>query len=147
MKKSMLRLEIKALKDHISYLERARTFYEAALEKQRDKVSLLEQKVRDLHRETEQMYHTPEFAADTKSAVDRGRQEGVRSMSQRAQNDMLAMLNDMYVEMEKIAHKYTRDLTYDVFTDNLEEPQNAKSLPDTEFAEDMVKAAYSMVDK
>lgn len=110
----------------------------------RAKLEESQKRVKQLHVENDELIHTPEFAADTKSAIDRGRQEGVRSMSQRAQNDMMSMLNDMYAEMEKIAHKYTRDLTYDVFTANVEAPQSAKSLPDTEFANILVQKAVKL---
>jgi hypothetical protein len=107
----------------------------------RTKLEESTKRVKQLYAENDELIHTPEFAADTQSAVDRGRQDGIRSLSQRAQKDMMSMLNDMYLEMEKIANKYTRDLTYDVFTGNVEAPQDAKTLPDTEFAQSLVAKA------
>jgi hypothetical protein len=152
MKKSAIRNALSLVSDELKdtkwELEEARlgmARWQSEALTLRQKLSETEKKIRELYNENDALIHTPEFAADTKAAVDRGRQDGIRSLSQRAQNDMMNMLNDMYVQMEKIANKYTRELTYDVFTGNVEAPQDAKKLPDTEFAEAMRTAAFKMV--
>lgn len=144
MKKSTMRTKLRYKDIAIDESRREIAQRDRKIERLEKEIAAAKNDIQRLYAENEKLYHTPEFAADTKSAVDRGRQEGIRSISQRAQNDMLAMLNDMYVEMERIAHKYTRDLTFDIFTDNVEPPQDAKSLPDTEFASKLVREAEDL---
>lgn len=144
MKKSTMRTKLRYKDIAIDESRRELAQRDRKIARLEQEIATAKNDIQRLYAENEKLYHTPEFAVDTKSAVDRGRQEGIRSISQRAQNDMLAMLNDMYVEMERIAHKYTRDLTFDVFTDNVEPPQDAKSLPDTEFASKLVREAEEL---
>ena len=145
MKKSELRNKLRNKDIALDMYRQDEEAYKRKIASLEAQLATAKNDIQKLYAENEKLYHTPEFAADTKSAVDRGRQEGIRSMSQRAQNDMLAMLNDMYESMEKIAHQYTRDLTYDLFTGTFEEPQDAKTLPDTKFAQKVVDAALKML--
>lgn len=91
-----------------------------------------------LTNEIDQLIHTPQFAADTEAAFNRGRNEGVRSLASTANNYMYAMAEETVIHMNKIVNKYTRELTYQLFQGIVLEEDVVSELPDTDFAKNLI---------
>jgi len=100
--------------------------------------------ISDLDNEIARLVHTPEFAADTESAFNRGRHDGIRSLTYKAQKDMLSLSNEIIDNMNELVNKYTRALTLDIFLGKVEPAQNAKKLPDTDFAKNLITDRYKI---
>ena len=136
--KQELRAEIESLKVENSELRMA----EFSLKRQRENLESqlveAEEKIKALLIENDTLTHTPEFAADTQAAFDRGKNDGVRSLAWRTQSDMVNFVNDMYVEMNNLLNKYTRGLSFEMFLGNVEEASGEVNLPDTDKVRDMI---------
>lgn len=113
-------------------------FYESKIQRLEDELEKAEQKIRDLYAANDELIHTPEFAADTEAAFERGRQDGIRSVVSRANNDTVALGNALAVELNTLVNKFTRGLTYDMMFTRLEEESTVEELPDTDFTKNML---------
>jgi chromosome segregation ATPase len=115
------------------------------IESLEEKIEARDKKIKELHKEIDGLIHTPEFAADTEAAFNRGRQEGVRSLASTANNYLFAMAEDTVSNMNRIVNKYTRELTSNLFLGTVLEEDVISDLPDTDFAKDLV-AGLNKVD-
>lgn len=97
-----------------------------------------ESKIAELYAANDNLIHTPEFKADTEAAFDRGRQDGIRSLSGTAQNSLFLLADEVVSKLNELVNKYTRDLAMTKFTGILEQPETVKDLPDTDFTQNML---------
>lgn len=103
-----------------------------------EKVEARNDTIKDLHNEIDRLIHTPEFAADTEAAFDRGRNEGVRSLASTANNYMYAMAEETVVHMNQLVNKYTRELTSQLFLGTVLPEELVRELPDTDFTKSLL---------
>lgn len=127
---------------------------ENRLEELHEQASDYRAQIGALTNEIDLLIHTPEFAADTEGAFDRGRNDGVRSLASTANNYMYAMAEETVAHMNRIVNKYTRELTAQLFLGSVLEEDVVKELPDTDFAKNLVAGlekvdvlGYSHTDK
>lgn len=126
---------------HILHLEARVDYLVSQNNALQDKLRESQQDIKNLYAENDRLIHTPQFAVDTQVVLDRGRVEGVRSVSNKAQAEILNMLAEMQQQLESIAHRYTRNFAMDLFTGTVYEPEEVKALPDTDFASSLVENA------
>jgi hypothetical protein len=139
--------QIEILNQEINTLLSLISTKDSVIKRLEDQLEKAEIKIKSLYAENDVLTHTPEISADTTAAFERGRQDGVRSLSHKATSDMLSLGNDMYDAINDIIRKYTRDLTVASFLGTVEEAQVVSDLPDTDFAQDMlntIQRAISM---
>jgi chromosome segregation ATPase len=99
--------------------------------------------ISDLNAEIAKLIHTPEFAADTESAFDRGRQDGVRSLVYSAQGKLVDMQKEIEVLVQSLVRKYSRDMSWDLFHGGYPSSEEVK-LPDTDFTRKLLDNAEKL---
>jgi len=133
----MLKLDIKNLKEKNSRLTNNNM-------RLQERLYQADISIEALYAENDALIHTPQFAVDTEGAFDRGRQDGIRSLSSTTNNYLYAMAEETIQAMNQIVNKYTRDLALTMFLGTVEPEELVNDLPETDFTAELLANALKM---
>lgn len=136
------------LKEKIIQLNRDNYNNKLKLASQEMMLKARDEKIKSLTTEIDLIVHTPEFAADTESAYERGSAQAARSVAYNNILYSLDIVTELRAKLDELEQKYRRDTAYDMFVGSQPSTENATSsdLPDTDFTAKLLQDAMNKRD-